>query len=95
MQANRALPDNIQNAPELDLGLQLYLQAFFDLDSERNNGMGLARIPSSAVRAYAREFDFSEDQSDSLSFFVSEMDEAHIKRLQAKQDAASKTKSKK
>ena len=34
------LPARIANAPELMLGLQVYLQAFFDLDSERSHANG-------------------------------------------------------
>lgn len=86
MQARLPLPTNIQNAPELDIGLQLYLQAFFDLDSERSHAFSLVRIPSSAIRSYAREFDLDEVQSELLIFYINEMDNAHLKKLNAKKD---------
>lgn len=84
MQARQPLPTNIQNAPELELGLQLYLQAFFDLDSERSHAFSLVRIPSSAVRNYAREFEFDTDQSSLLEYYITEMDNANLKRLNNK-----------
>lgn len=86
VQARKPLPTNIQNAPELETGLQLYLQAFFDLDSERSHAFSLVRIPSSAVRAYAYEFDFDEEQTELLTFYIEQMDGAHLKRLRAKQE---------
>ena len=35
VQAGREIPDKIANAPQLELGLDLYLSAFFDLESDR------------------------------------------------------------
>lgn len=89
IQARKPIPANIQNAPELTLGLQLYLQAFFDLDSERSHAFSLVRIPGSKVREYAREFDFDEEQSELLAFYIAEMDGAHLARLKKKQDGKS------
>lgn len=89
MQARKPLPSNIQNAPELDIGLQLYLQAFFDLDSERSHAYALVRIPSSAIRLYAREFEFDETQTELLDVYIAEMDNANLARLKRKQDAKS------
>lgn len=89
VQARKPLPDNIQNAPELQVGLQLYLQAFFDLDAERSHAFQLVRIPGSAVRSYAREFNFDDEQFELLEYYISEMDAAHLKRLQAKQNGKS------
>lgn len=86
-QAGQPLPTNIQNAPELELGLQLYLQAFFDLDSERSHTFSLVRIPASKIRSYARELELDAVQSELLAFYISEMDGAHLKRLKAKENA--------
>lgn len=81
----KALPTNIANAPELDPGLDLFYNAFFDLDSERAMAaMGVGRIPSSAIRAYAHEFDLDERQSEQLSDYITQMDSAFIKYMSAK-----------
>lgn len=78
------LPDRIANAPELYEGLQLYLQAFFDLDSERSHGMGITMIPWQSINYYAMAYEFTDDQKEDLMYFIRKMDVAHTKRLQEK-----------
>lgn len=79
----RKAPESLTNIPVLIAGLELYFQAFFDLDSERNHGMGLTRIPWSSVSKYAQFYDFDEDQTERLFYFISAMDSAHLERLDA------------
>jgi len=90
MRAGQPLPDRIANAPELEPGLQLFLQAFFDLDSERSHGNGLTAIPWTSIATYARAFEFDEEQTEDLYFFVRRLDSEHLKRLEAKRKAAAK-----
>lgn len=85
MQAGAPLPDRIANAPELKLGLELYFQAFLDLDGERDSSMGIAPIPWSKVKTYAEFYGFSKEQTEDLFFFIRKMDNAYIKRENAKQ----------
>ena len=92
MRAGQPLPERIANAPELEVGLQLYLQAFFDLDSERSHGNGLAPIPWTSIAAYARAFEFDEEQTEDLFFHVRRMDAEHLKRISAKIDSKAKAK---
>ena len=77
-QNRQPLPAFIQNAPELNLGLQIYLQAFFDLESERPAGFSLSRSPGFAVRRYAKDYDFDEEQFEALDVFIRIMDNAYI-----------------
>lgn len=84
------MPDRIANAPELETGLQLYLQAFFDLDSERSHGNGLTSIPWTSVAAYADFFKFDAEQREDLIFFIRRIDGEHLKKLSEKQKAAKK-----
>lgn len=88
--AGQPLPERIQNAPELRTGLQLYIQAFFDLDSERSHAMGLVAIPWSSINEYAKAFDFDDEQKDCLFFFIRRLDASHLKRLEAKNKANDK-----
>lgn len=88
MRAGQPIPDRIANAPELEPGLQLYMQAFFDLDSERSHAMGLVAIPWSSIASYAMVFDFDEEQTDDLFFFIRQMDKQHLKTLAEKQKQA-------
>lgn len=78
------IPEKIKNAPELQKGLEIYLQAFFDLDSERSGGMGLTRIPWSSIRDYGLFYEFDSDQIEDLFYHVRKMDDANLKRLSKK-----------
>lgn len=69
-QMGQPMPERIANAPELKLGLQLYLQAFLDLDSERGDGA----IPWSSIANYAKTFDFDEEQTTDLFYFTRKLD---------------------
>lgn len=73
------IPDRIQKAPVLGLGLSFYLQAFFDLDADRNVGMSLGRIPWSVVLQYAAFYRLTEEQTDCLTYIIREMDTAYTK----------------
>lgn len=83
-QAGNPIPDRIKNKPILKDGLEIYLDAFFDLDTERSHGMGLTRIPQSKVREYAKDHGWDKEQAYNLSYFVTFMDAEHLKRLEAK-----------
>lgn len=72
------LPQKIQNAPELKLGLELYFGAFFDLNTCRPIGWSIAPIPWSSINDYARTFEFDELQTEDLFFYISHMDIAFI-----------------
>jgi hypothetical protein len=64
--------------PTLPTGLILYYEAFFDLDTERNHGMGLASIPWSAIVRYGEYYDLDTDE---LIYFIRAMDNAYLARL--------------
>lgn len=72
------VPEIIANPPKLQADLEIFLEAFYELDTERNHGMGLARIPGSAIRTYAEEYGLDKEET---SFFIRKMDNHHIERL--------------
>lgn len=84
MRAGAKLPDRIANAPELMPGLQMFLQAFFDLDAERTHALSLTPIPWTSIRGYADAYAFDEEQTEDLLYHVRAMDNAHLKRLSNK-----------
>lgn len=84
MRAGQPLPVRIANAPELLDGLQLYIQAFFDLDCERSHAWAPTAIPWRSMAEYAKAFELDEEQTEDLFYFVKRMDSEHLKRLQAK-----------
>ena len=85
MRAGESIPDRIANAPTLKLGLELFLQAFFELDTERNHSMGICPIAWSSMKTYSEYYEFDHEQSEDLSFFIRRMDSAHLKKLESKQ----------
>lgn len=89
MRANNPLPDKIQNAPSLILGLEIYLKAFFELDCERSHSMGATPIPWSSIYNYARCFNFDKEQTEDLIFFVRALDNEHLKHIRKKQNGKS------
>lgn len=84
MREGRQLPDRIQNAPELLSGLYLYIQAFFDLDTERSHDFGFRKIPFSSIINYAKAYKFDDDQMQDLVYIIKQMDDAYIDRLNKK-----------
>lgn len=69
------LPKGIARAPELFQGLEVYLVAFWDLTTTRNNGMGLVPISWSAVHAYSEA---SGLDLDDLLYFIRALDQAYL-----------------
>jgi hypothetical protein len=92
VQSGAPIPERIANAPELINGLQIYLQAFFDLDSERNHGFSLSAIPWQSIKEYAETYEFDAEQKEDLLFFIRRMDQAHLDRLDKKQPKPGKGK---
>jgi len=92
MRAGAPLPDRIANAPELAEGLQLFLIAFFDLDCERSHANAPTAIPWSSVQDYARAFDFDEEQTQDLHYFIRQMDSKHLEYIAKKQKSGRKKK---
>lgn len=84
VRAGEPIPDRIANAPELEKGLNLYLQAFFDLDGERSHAFSPTPIPWSSIKQYCEYYEFDNEQSEDLFFHIRRMDNAHLKRLNAK-----------
>ena len=85
LRAGHEIPDNILNAPQLREGLHVFIQAFFDLDTERSHSMGATAIPWSAIASYADAYDFTREQKDDLLFLVKSMDADHLERVRKKQ----------
>lgn len=79
--AGNPLPDRIANAPELEEGLEVYFEAYFDLDTERHHGMGLMQIPWSSIQKYAEANQFDEEQTEELHAYIRQMDNANLARL--------------
>jgi hypothetical protein len=81
------VPEKLNNVPELRWGLQMYWEAFGDLDTERNHGMGWMYIPWSSIVRYAEFYELDDEQTDRLLTHIQAMDRAYVKQLIADADA--------
>lgn len=75
MAAGGQLPGAIQNAPQLEVGLELYFEAFWDLGTHRS-GMGDGPIMWLAIEQYADRLELDEVQRSDLHYYIQAMDEA-------------------
>jgi len=69
----------MQNAPELRLGLQLFMVAFTDLSSSRPSGFGVAPIPWTAINSYCDVLGLEGEQREDVHHHVRELDETYMK----------------
>lgn len=81
MRERQPLPDRIANAPTLLMGSQFYLDAFFDLDSERSHGIAPTAIPRSSIVAYATEYGLENEEKDDLIYLIRCMDNDRLKAM--------------
>lgn len=77
----RPLPERIQNKPKLRDSLQLTLEAFFELDSERHHGNGLQRIPWSSIINYGRYNEYDSQEMDDFVYLIRRMDNHVLEKL--------------
>jgi hypothetical protein len=72
------IPDDLAVVPTLPLGLVGYLDAFYELDTERHHGQGLMRIPWGSIVRYGQHYGYNVDE---LLFFIRRMDDAHLENM--------------
>lgn len=79
MRERLPLPRKIANAPELNFGLELYYDAFWDLSTCRMSGYSLGPIPWGSVNDYASTFEFDDEQRHALHYYIRVMDNVYVK----------------
>jgi len=65
------LPRRIVDKPNLFFGSALFLNAWFDLDTERERPKPISRA---SCFSYARDYEFDSEQQEDLWFFIRQMD---------------------
>lgn len=70
--------------PKLNEGDLFYFNAFYELDTERSHGMGLVRIPRSAVMDYAAECGLGSQEAYDFLYVIRQLDDANLEALAAK-----------
>lgn len=84
--AGEPIPDKVRDAPELRKGLELYFNAYMDLDDERQYGMmGACALPWSSIAMYSQFYGLDEEQTESMLFLVRRMDRANLLEMEKKQ----------
>jgi hypothetical protein len=76
------LPKRILDKPDLFFGNALFLNAWFELDTERERPH---RITRSLCFQYATDYEFDSEQTEDLWFHVKEMDIEFLTWWQKKQ----------
>lgn len=72
------LPDRIQNAPELYLGLEVFYNGFLELTSCRQIGHGLGPIPSLAILEYCLVNGIEGEQREDFIWFIQRLDQKYL-----------------
>lgn len=85
---NRPIPDRITNAPELLLGLEMYYEAYAELNTCRSVSWSAGPIPWTAVQEYSIVNEFDAEETHDLHFFIQKMDHAFLKRMDKKAKSA-------
>ncbi len=78
------LPQSIQNAPRLFLGLEMFLNGFFDLNNSRQLGMSLGPIAWHTIQEYCIHLGLDADEAEDMHYHVSKLDGIWLKWQQAK-----------
>lgn len=78
------LPAKIADAPQLALGLQLYLVAFFDLLGQRQFGMVAGPIPYLSIAEYCDRLGLDNECRDAVHHHVSHLDKVYSQYLERK-----------
>ena len=79
------IPERIKNAPELRLGLQLFMSAFLELSSSRATGFGLGPIPWDVVYTYCVRTEMDEEQTEDTLYHVQALDSVYLEWYAARQ----------
>lgn len=80
-----AVPQYIQDAPELEVGLDFLFTAFNKLSSCRPPTFaGVSRIPWTAVSMYCRDYEIVDEDREDFEYVIEQVDLKYIKYLSDK-----------
>lgn len=78
------IPDKIAHYPELEEGLDYYLDIYLDLCSDKSVGFGEGPIPWSAMDRYARRYNIEDEEFDRLVYIIKYVDSELMQYRQKK-----------
>lgn len=76
----KPIPDKLANPPQIALGTEFYIGAYFELDTERSKSMGTERIPFSSILYYGQYMGFIDDALDDFVYLMRAIDNAMLKQ---------------
>lgn len=79
MASGRPIPDAIAKAPELDPGLDFFLEAYLTLARYRITPEGPRYLPYDMILRYADEHQLEGDLREDFVFFMQELDSAQMR----------------
>lgn len=83
----RTIPERLW-PPDVWPGAELWLEAFWELGTERQIGMAVGPIPASAIRAYTAGW--PEDEAERFRLVIRRLDAAYLGRSDPDVDPAAK-----
>lgn len=80
------IPDRIKNAPDLFLGNELYIDAFFHLNTSRNSTFDIAPITWFNIQEYCQLRGLDEETTEDMHFLIPRMDTEYISWVRSKKN---------
>lgn len=84
MQEGLPLPKRIENAPELENGLELFIQAFFELNTSRNTGFDYGPIPWIVISDYCDRLEIDDEQREDVFYHIRALDSVYLEFVKSK-----------
>jgi hypothetical protein len=79
------IPKAIQNAPDLNLGLELAYMAFWELSTSRPVGWAPGPIPWHVIHEYAMSQHLDEEEKADFVYLIRKMDRAFLEWNEVRQ----------
>lgn len=79
IRANRPLPDRILNAPVLKLGLDFFIKAFFELETDRDFSFCMGPLKWTTIHKYGEFYNLDTIQFEKLHLYLTRMDHEYCK----------------
>lgn len=86
------IPDRIANRPVIEQYMMFYIDAFFELTTERQIGFVEGPIPLSAIHRYADRLEMNSEERIDFHLFITRLDATYLKYKTRKEKANSRKK---
>lgn len=78
IRSGRPIPDKIQNAPRLWMGLEIYYDGFMRLINSRSIGMSLGHIHWSTIQDFCEKTGLDEDTTFAMHTHITALDTTYV-----------------